>query len=240
MSVDLPIVAYLTLAGLALADSLSLGTLGLPALMLAQPRVRVRVVVLYLAVIAAFYFGVGLLLRAGLLAAFETLPGLIPERTLDIAQLVVGVALFASSFLFDGPVARRRAERRTGPSRWERWRSQLVGADARGGSVAVVALGAGLVEVATMVPYLAAIGILTANDVSFVESGLVLLAYCAVMVLPAFVLLFLRSTFATAVEPLLTRISVWFSRRSGDLIAWVLGVVGFLVASDAISRLSNS
>ena len=61
------------------------------------------------------------------------------------------------------------------------------------------------VEVATMVPYLAAIGILTVNDVSFVESGVLLLAYCTVMVLPAFVLLLLRTVLASAIEPLLAR-----------------------------------
>jgi cytochrome c biogenesis protein CcdA len=237
---ELPLVVVLALGGLALADSLSLGTLGLPALMLAQPKVRVGAVLVYLAVIAAFYWGVGLLLRAGVLATLQVIPDQIPERVLDVAQLVVGVALFAISFLFDGPAARRRAKRRAGPSRWERWQNQLIGAKSRGRSVAVVALGAGLAEVATMVPYLAAVGILTANQVSVAGSAAILGGYCLIMVLPALILLLLRSAFARTVEPLLERVSGWFSRRGGDLIAWVLGVVGVLLALDAINRLTDS
>jgi cytochrome c biogenesis protein CcdA len=237
---DLPLVLFLTLTGLALADSLSAGTLGLPAVMLAQPRVRAASVLTYLAVIAAFYWLVGVLLRAGALAVVDGLAGSVPERVVDVAQLVVGVVLFGVSFLLDGPVARRRAARRTAPTRWARWRSTLVGPEPRLGAVALVGLGAALLEVATMLPYLAAVGILAANEVSLGGSVVVLLGYSVVMVLPALVLLLLRMVFARAVEPLLAGISGWFARRGNDLAAWAVGIVGFLLASDALSRLSES
>jgi hypothetical protein len=237
---ELPLVLLVALTGLALADSLSVGTLGLPVVMLAQSRVRVIAVLTYLAVIAGFYWIAGVLLRIGVLAGVDGLSGFVPERVVDVVQLVVGVALFGVSFLLDGPVARRRAARRTGPTRWERWRSALVGPGSRSSTVVLVALGAGLVEVATMLPYLAAVGILTTNGVSLGGSVVILLAYSVVMVLPALVLLVLRTVFASSVEPLLVRISGWFSRRGGDLAAWVIGIVGFLLASDALSQLRGS
>ena len=55
------------LAGLALVDSTSFGTLVLPLMMLLAPQVRTRNLVVYLLTIAVFYFGVGVALLAGVL-----------------------------------------------------------------------------------------------------------------------------------------------------------------------------
>lgn len=53
----------LSLAGLALVDSTSIGTLFIPIwLLLAPGRVSVRRILVYLGTIAAFYFAVGLVL----------------------------------------------------------------------------------------------------------------------------------------------------------------------------------
>ena len=62
-------VALAGLAGLALVDSTSFGTLVLPLMMLLAPQVRTRNLVVYLATIAAFYFAVGVALLAGARAA---------------------------------------------------------------------------------------------------------------------------------------------------------------------------
>ena len=50
------------LAGLALLDSTSTGTLTIPAVMLLQPRVRFSRILGYLATISLFYWGLGLAL----------------------------------------------------------------------------------------------------------------------------------------------------------------------------------
>ncbi|WP_066587902.1 GAP family protein [Cellulomonas timonensis] len=104
----------------------------------------------------------------------------------------------------------------------------------------LAAVGAGLVEVATMVPYLGAIGLLSANGVGFAPGVAVLAGYGVVMVAPALALLALRLLLAAQVERPLVRLSKWFERRSGDVLAWTLGVVGFLVATDALGRLRDS
>ncbi|GEA85760.1 MAG: GAP family protein [Cellulomonas sp.] len=227
------------LAGLAIVDSVSLGTLGMPVWMLAQPRVRTRAVVVYLATIAAFYWAVGVALLAGLQAVIEGFAD-VESRVLDWVQLVVGVGLFAASFLFDGAIARRRRERRERSgrvSRWQRARQRIVGEDASPRVAAGVAIGAGVVELATMLPYLGAIGLLTANGVGLAAGSLVLVGYALVMVLPASVLLVARLALARQVEPTLQGMNGWFERRGGDVLAWTLGIVGFLVATDAVGRL---
>ncbi|MBO0608524.1 GAP family protein [Myceligenerans salitolerans] len=233
-----PLLAVL--AGLALVDSTSIGTLGLPVFMLAQPRIRPAAVLAYLGAIALFYWVLGVALHAGADSALQFLESRDDARVLDRIQLVLGVALFLASFLFDGPVGRWRKERRERSGRvsaMERWKGRLVGAEASAGTVVATALGAGLVEAASMLPYLAAIGILTANGIGVVAGALVLVAYCAVMVAPALLLLALRVGAARAIEPALGRINEWFGRRSGDLLAWTLGIVGFLLAADAFGRL---
>lgn len=81
--------------------------------------------------------------------------------------LAVGAGVVVLSYALDPKyrdrfrVFRRRGEA-AGPGRHTRWRSRLLGPDASLGATATVALGAGLVEAASMLPYLAAIGTITA------------------------------------------------------------------------------
>lgn len=228
------------LAGLALVDSTSIGTLGLPVFMLAQPRIRLSAVLTYLGAIALFYWVLGVALLAGAGSALRILEDASSSRALDWVQLVVGVGLFLASFLFDGPIGRWRRERRERSGKvspMQRWKERLVGPDATAGTAIATAVGAGLVEAASMLPYLAAIGILTANGTGVTAGAVVLAAYCVVMVAPALVLLVLRVGAARMIEPALGRINDWFGRRSGDLLAWTLGIVGFLLAADAFGRL---
>lgn len=232
-----------TLAALALIDSTSFGTLGIPVFMLLQARIRVAALLLYLATISAFYWVVGLVLAFGANEIQSALAALDDNRALDYAQVVVGVALFALSFRFDKKQVVQRRERRVaagaGPSRHERWKDSLVGEHARPGVVVAVALGAGLIEVASMLPYLGAVGIITREQLSpFAVAG-VLAAYVVVMVVPALVLLGLRLVARRAVDPVLARIGAWIERNSDDMLGWILGIVGFFVAADAVGRLVN-
>lgn len=137
---DLGVV--LSLVVLALIDATSFGTLGLPAVMLAQRRIRVAVVLAYLATIAVFYWVVGALLLTGVAA--------IGARAAAVA---------------DRP--------------WGSWVQLVVG----------VALVAGLVEVASMLPYLAAIGFLSQSSLSLPGRAGLLVGYCLVMVTPALLLM---------------------------------------------------
>jgi len=100
-----------------------------------------------------------------------------------------------------------------------------------------LALGAVALEVGTMLPYLAAIGLLTTSDLGTGTSVGVLAAYCVVMVLPALLLLGGRLAAARFVEPRLARLEKWLSRNAVELTGWALGGLGVLLTLNALGRL---
>lgn len=123
------------------------------------------------------------------------------------------------------------------PSRITRWRDRLLSPQASRGAVMAVAVAAGLVEVATMLPYLVAMGMLAEAPLAMPLRFGALAAYCAVMILPAIVLLVLRIVAAPLVERPLARLAAWMERTGRENTAWIIGIVGFLVARGAATEL---
>jgi hypothetical protein len=232
-----------SLAALALIDSTSFGTLLIPIwLLLAPGRIRVGRMLAYLATIAVFYFGVGLLIAVGATAFIDDIGALLDTRPALWTQLVLGVGLLVLSFRFD-------SKKQTGESgRTARWRERALGIEAGDGDGTTrtkasvlplmgLALAAATIEVATMLPYLAAIGLVTSAGIGAGGITLTMAGYCLVMVLPALLLLGARLVARNAVEPLLQRINDWMVKHAASTTGWVLGIVGFLVARDAAFRL---
>lgn len=266
------------LALLALIDSTSFGTLLIPVWLLMAPgRVRVGRMLLYLGSIAGFYALVGLAILLGAGALSDTLTTLSSTRPFLIAQLLLGVGLFAWSFKLEPAGGRKPAESVAGgasvsggglPSagggavptagaapgttanaaptpteparagRLSRWRERVLSSESgSGGALAGLAVGAGLVEVATMLPYLAALGLIGTQGPGWPTSGLWILGYCLVMIAPALVLTAARVFAARLVARPLGRLDAWLTKNAASTTAWVVGIVGFLVARDAIGRL---
>lgn len=238
---DLALAA--SLAALALIDSTSFGTLLIPIwLLLAPGRVRAGRMLVYLGTIVVFYVAVGMAIVLGATTFIEDIGALLDTRRAMWAQLVVGLGLLALSFRFDSKKQAKEG------GRMSRWRERALGveADASGGGtrtrasvlpLAGLALAAATIEVATMLPYLAAIGMVTSAGLGAAETTLTMAGYCAVMVAPALALLAARLVARNAVEPLLVRINDWMVKHAAGTTGWVLGIVGFLVARDAAWRL---
>ncbi|MFI8526732.1 GAP family protein [Promicromonospora sukumoe] len=272
------------LAVLALIDSTSFGTLLIPVWLLMSPgRVRVARMVVYLGSIAGFYALVGLAILLGAGALSETLSSLSSARPFLIAQLLVGIGLFAWSFKLEPSKERKAADAAaaravaggavanaagaggpgesgavasgtatgtaTGadspaveptarPGRLSRWRERVLGSESGSRTaLAGLAVGAGLVEVATMLPYLAALGLIGTQGPAWPTSGLWILGYCLVMIAPALVLTAARVFASRLVERPLGRLDGWLTRNAATTTSWVVGIVGFLVARDAVGRL---
>lgn len=236
----------LTLAGLALVDSTSFGTLAVPALLLLAQRPQVRVLLTYLATICVFYWAVGLVLVLG----GETVSrwvdrlgdtGAGGSTVLTGGQVVVGGLLVAGSFLVDGRAARRRRARREaqgrGPTRRERWTGRLMSGDLNPAAVATVAVLAGLAELATMLPYLGAVAIITGAGQGMPFAALVLAAYVLVMVLPALALTGLRLVLGERARPVLNHLHGWLTRSADEVLGWVIGILGALLVVDGLGRL---
>jgi hypothetical protein len=214
----------LTLAALAVIDSTSFGTLVIPIyLLLVSDRSRTARLLIYLGTIAAFYLLVGVALMLGLSTAMESFGDALRSRPAYWVQLVLGVGLFALSYRFDPKwrAKRGKPERRLEPR-------------AGGPRVTVLlALTAGVVELATMVPYLAAVGIMTTSGLTAGQWGPLLAGYVVVMILPPLALMGLRALAAGRLEPKLERLRAWLAKHSASMASWGLAIVGFLLARDA-------
>jgi hypothetical protein len=220
-----------SLAALALIDSTSFGTLLIPIWLMLHPgRVRVARMLVFLGTVAGFYFVVGIALTLGLTAFMPQIKAFLDTPAASWTQLVIGVALFFLSFRMGG---KKKNPNKGG--RIARWRERALGAEGGIGSLIGLALTAAVIEVGSMLPYLAAIGLITTAALPLAQTVPVLAGYCIVMILPALLLLALRLTTGHRIEPLLTRISNWMS--NSETIAWVVGIVGFLLARDALGRL---
>ncbi|MFC7583032.1 GAP family protein [Nonomuraea antimicrobica] len=218
------IALLLTLAALAVVDSTSFGTLGIPVyLLLSSGRSRASRLLIYLATVAVFYFLVGVALMLGLTAAMDAFGDALNSRPAYMVQLALGVGLFALSYRFDPKWRAKRGK----PERTFKPRV--------GGPRAMVLLGltAGVLEVATMVPYLAAIGMMTSSGLVVAQWVPVLAGYVLIMILPPLALMGLRGVAGAWLEPKLERLRAWMTKHSASMVSWTLAIVGFLLARDA-------
>lgn len=233
------VLAFLGLAGLALVDSTSVGTLVLPLVLLLVPRVHVGHFLAFLATVAGCYLllGIGLVSGAGWLLAAGADLGEV--RELRWAELVLGGALLALGVFGDprGWGSRRSAgggdAAQTGPVRSQRWRERLVGPEASYGVVITVGLLAALVEAASMLPFLAGVGIISSAELPIAGEVVTVAAYVLVMVLPALLLLGARLLAGRRLDAPLARLSGWMDRHAGGAVYWAAAIVGLVLVQDA-------
>jgi len=114
-----------------------------------------------------------------------------------------------------------------------------MGEHASARAVVTLALGAGVIEAASMLPYLGAIGILTTADVSLATGSVVLTGYVLVMLAPAVLLPIAPVAFGRRLESPLTRARDWMVRHTKGALGWVIGTVGVLLALDAVRVLGE-
>ena len=220
-----------SLAALALVDSTSFGTLLIPLWLLIHPGpVRTGRLLVFLGTVAAFYFAVGMALTLGAGALLPQITAVLDTRAVRWAQLALGVALFLWSFRMG------RRNRPSGEGRLARWRRRALAEEGGAASLAGLALAAAALEAGTMLPYLAAIGLLTTAALPLATVTVTMAGYCLLMITPALVLLAARVAAGKRLVPVLTRISDWMSHS--ETLAWVVGIAGFLLARDAAGRLA--
>lgn len=234
---------------LALVDSTSFGTLLIPMwLMLAPGRPRAGRILLFLGTVAAFYFLLGIALLLGASTLLDTLQETGTSRPLRVAQLVVGIGLLALGVLMEpwtkaGKERRlaRRAEKlaRSGPSLHMRMQARATDASAPVAAVIALALTATIIEAASMIPYLAAIGLLTASELTLAWRGAALFGYCLVMIAPALLLLAARLLLHDHVAPVLTKLEALLSRNANEAMAWVVFLVGMYLVGDSLKALGR-
>ncbi|MBW9214439.1 GAP family protein [Mumia sp. zg.B53] len=224
------------LVAMALVDSTSMGTLIIPVwLVLATRRGHQGRVVIYLLTIAAFYLVLGIALAAGAQALVPVLGDIVTSRPGRVVMVVVGVGLVWLSYRIDPKYRAKRGHDPAESSR--RWQERITGALSTPGGMVGLAVVAGGIEAASMLPYLAAIGALTAADIGMAATTATLAVYCLVMILPALLILALRLVAARWVDRPLERLGSWAGQRAGSATAWTVGIVGVLVALQGVGGL---
>lgn len=235
----IPVESLGALIALAIADSFSFGTLLIPVWLLMAPgSLRLGRIVLYLATVTLAYFVIGIVLMSGGRVAFSNISGLLESRPFLIGQFATGAVLLILSFALDTKAARARAAERSQRSgRLRRWRERAMGETSAGFALATLAITAVLVEVASMLPYIAGTALI-AGQAPMWPAALVLLAgYCLVMVTPAIVLATGRLVANTMVDAPLRRLDTWLTRNARSSTLWIIGIVGFFLAGSAVQSL---
>src|SRR5690606_8826724 len=92
-----------------------------------------------------------------------------------------------------------------------------------------LALAAGVIEAASMLPYLAAMGILSSMQVGIGEGALYLLGYCLLMILPGLLLCAVRALLGARADALLDRAHARAVRYAAGAFSWVIGILGVLL-----------
>ena len=57
------------------------------------------------------------------------------------------------------------------------------------------------------------------------------------MIAPALVLFAVRQAADSRIEPRLRRLEAWMNRHTGGATAWIVGIIGFLLAANAVGTL---
>ncbi|WP_372699976.1 GAP family protein [Arthrobacter sp. JSM 101049] len=119
----------------------------------------------------------------------------------------------------------------------QRWGARIGRALTTPWGLVALALTAGLLELPTMLPYVAAIGVLTVAGPGSAASIAWLAAYCLVMLLPAALLLVARVLLAGTIEGPLRRLGAWLGKASAEAVLWIMGIGGFLLVRYALQGL---
>lgn len=214
--------SLLALLGLALLDSINPSALAM-TLFLLTTGARSGEVLSYVAAVFVTYFGIGLLLMLGLTTLLSTFGDVLESTAAYTVQAVIGAAMLIYSF---------------SPNKREMQKPVETKAPRSGGYATTFFLGVTVTvaEFPTAFPYLGAIGILNSLELSLGWLPL-LFAYNLIFVTPPLLLF-------GAYRLLGERHRGWFERYEARLqyearetMLWIVGIVGFLLLSDALRRL---
>lgn len=226
---------FLSLLALALVDSLSMGTLVIPLVLLLKWRhVRVAPYGAYLATIAASYFLIGTALFFGMRGVMEIFSQVAVTAWFSWTLLVLGAALFIFGVFSPNPVKKTAEEIMDAR---EQQADQKIRQSAGLLGIVSLAVGAAVLEAATMLPYLAAIGIIQSLPAPFAVQLGVLGLYCLVMVAPAVLIGCVARLWGDRVFEKIFTIMPRLEYEAKVTLLWVAAIVGVLMVRNSAIQL---
>ncbi|UVI32935.1 GAP family protein [Paenibacillus spongiae] len=208
--------------GLAILDTLSPATLGVTVYLLLTERERLcSRLMIYLAMVALFYFFVGVAFMLGLDALLAAFSSIFHNRVVSWVMLIIGGILFIASFYYPNNK-----------------RSELPRPKTRS-KASMIALGltTSLIEVGTAIPYFAAIGLMTTSNLAVYQWLPILAGYNFIMILPPLIVFTLHLILGRLMQRPLERLRIKLSKHSGSAISWIMCIVGLIMIVNSLDYL---
>jgi cytochrome c biogenesis protein CcdA len=201
--------------GLALVDSINPSALGVTLYLLLSGKSARAKVLVYIAGVFLTYFVIGGLLMLGL----ESIQAYLQSSVAYAVQGVVGALL-----LIYGVFAPSEPKRKT---QTKAETQGLAGLFLLGITVTVL-------EFATALPYLGAIGLLTAANLTIAQWLPILFAYNVIFILPPLGLLVAYSVFGERLEKRFVHWQERLKKEARVTWLWIAAIVGFFLLSDSL------
>ncbi len=207
----------LFIGALALLDMFSPAVIGVTLyVLLAAKEKRTRLVLAYVLTVMFFYFGVGIFLMLGLDAMFSSVADWLNGSAAKRALAVSGAILFLGSWFVP--------KKKPGSPKPKSFKV---------GGMAALGFTTSLIEVATALPYFAAIGIMTSEGLVVHEWLPLLAGYNVVMILPALVLLGLSLLFSRFMQKPMEKLQSSFERNTSSALSWTMCIVGIIMLANS-------
>ncbi|WP_422656917.1 GAP family protein [Paenibacillus sp. EC2-1] len=218
MSIEL----LLSVGALALLDMVSPATIGVTLYLLLSDRNRIfSRLMMYLMTVAGFYFIVGISLMLGMDYIFDAASNMFQNRVISWITAVVGGVLFIASFY----VPTKKTAKPVKPKSLK--------------MSAMISLGVttSLLEVATALPYFAAIGLMTTAQLTIFQWLPILATYNFIMILPPLLLIGLHALFGRLLQKPLEKLSVKIANSTGSVLSWMMCIAGIILLLNSIDHL---
>ena len=197
-----------------LLDMFSPAIIGVTVYVLLVGKEKIfQLIIAYLSTVIVFYFFTGVFLMFGLDIVFSPIANALSSDTAKSMMTMIGGILFIGSWF----VPKKKVVESPKPKVFK--------------VKAMIGLGitTSLLEVATAIPYFAAIGLMINSNISFNEWLPILLMYNVMMVAPALALLLLHMLFRRFMQRPLKNLQALFQKNTSSALSWIMFFVGLIL-----------
>ncbi|KQU63395.1 hypothetical protein ASG66_02995 [Bacillus sp. Leaf406] len=212
----------LYLGGLALLDTLSPTIIGVTLLLILKDNKNVASrLFAYLSTVVILYFSLGVILMLGLGYVIDAFSNLFQNRVVSWGIFSIGVILFVASFFLPKNQKNRIPIPKT---------QSII-------SVVLIGVTTFLIEAGTALPYFAAVGLLTTNQLPYYQWLPILIIYNIIMILPAILIFFSYKVFGTWVTSSLNKLRTRLTTGSDSALSWIMCIVGLILIFNTLDYL---
>ena len=221
--------SLIPLVGLALLDSLSIGTLVIPlALIVMWRSVRVPALAAYLLTVAAVYFALGVAMLLGFTGLSAYVERITNTPVFPWITLILGAILAIYGIFGPDPV-------KPAPGELPKQLNKNIRTSLP--RMVILGLGASLTEAATMLPYIAAMGIISDWDTPMAGQLITIAAYCGVMVAPTVILAAIALVAGQKFFPRLEKAIPRLQYEAKVTLLWIAAIVGIYMVIHSVGAI---